>query len=253
VFFVEPLLVVVQVEIVNPSRNRVQIELLLGIEKSLLLSHSSTVLAASQCVSSTVFVSSITKSKPNTNVLFHFRLNKLANCSNNNEVVKIKTFAIAENESKEELLEIRMSFIQNMVLRDPYTDDIESIMDKGDDENDLLLSPSSPRLTISSEPLGPLSLTLSQKQRQSQLQQNDKPFPFHNSYDLSLERLARVPSLSLIACDPAVFGCSERIEAANRCNQNKCTVRDLSQLPIPTRIRLLPRRRKVVTPRNHWN
>lgn len=138
-----------------------------------------------------------------------------------------------------------------MVLSGSYADGIESIMDKGDDENDILLSPSSPRLTISVELLGPLSLTLSQKQRQSQLQQNDKPFPFqNNSYDLSL---ARVPSLSSIACDPAVFGCSERIEAANRCNPQCCTVRDLSQLPIPTRIQLLPRRRKVVTPRNHWN
>jgi hypothetical protein len=136
-----------------------------------------------------------------------------ANCSKNHQVVKNKTVAIANDEIKQELL--KMPCIKNLVLQTSVlscsrADGIESIIDKGGDENDLLLSPSSPGLMISLEPLGlPLSLTLSQRQRQSQLQQNDKLFPFQ-SYDLCL---VRVPSLSSITRDPAAFGCSKRIEA----------------------------------------
>ena len=98
-FFVEPLLVI-EAEIANPSRNRVQIELFLGIEKVVpVLPSSTTVLVYFSfkltpstffhlwywyCISFPLYqkqVSTILRRLTNTNALYHFSRNKHKSCT----------------------------------------------------------------------------------------------------------------------------------------------------------------------------
>ena len=104
------------------------------------------------------------------------------------------------------------------------------------DENDLFPSPSSPRMTIHRIPtrtkrrrrtLSPISLSALPSPRPSQLQKQDKLL-FVETRDLpSSLQLPYLPSLPLDHMDSAAK-----------------TKASLSRLPLPPRIRLLPRRQK---------
>ena len=138
---------------------------------------------------------------------------------------------------------------------------IEQLMLEKDSEHNMLLlrSPSSPRMTMcqiptqqllehsSIEEQGPLApLPTPSRPIPSQFQRDDKILQWH---DCTQQGLSSVyfPPLSVDHADTMI------LETNHRCNSKKRNVSDLSSLPLPKHIRLLPRRRKRVLERNHIN
>ncbi len=126
------------------------------------------------------------------------------------------------------------------------------LLEKDSDNNNMLLrSPSSPRMTIcrlehsieEQEPLAPLPTPSSPIH--SQFQRDDKILRWHDTRGLSS---VYFPSLSVNHANTTIQETNHRCD----CNSKKRMVSDLSSLPLPKHIRLLPRRRKRVQ-RNHRN